>query len=123
MRERRLGERAVFRSERRLADVAGQHVRPSDLLAIAPERARDRLLEQTLSQADAGLAAHDLYDVAGLAGGGSRDRRTEQIAFRRGATGGGGRVERLRGVGQREPIAGLSMLRFAARRHLVAIAS
>ena len=118
MGERGLGERSVLRSQRRLADVAGQHVRPSDLFAIASERAGDRLLEQTLSQADAGFAAHDLYDVAGLAGGGSRDRRTEQIAFRRDATGGGDRVEGLRDVGEREPISGGGTLRYEVCGHV-----
>jgi len=104
VRERRLRERPVFRAECRLADVAGQHVGPSDLFPIAPERAGDRLLEQAFPQSDAGLAAHDLHDVARLVGGGSRQRRAQQIAFRGDTARGCDGVERLRDVGKRESL-------------------
>ena len=102
VRERRLGERPVLRAQRGLADVAGEHVRAPHRFAIAPERARDRLLEQSLSQSDSGLAAHDLHEVARLASGGAREGSAQEVALRGDAARGRDGVERLRDVGEGE---------------------
>ena len=104
MRERRLRERPVLRAERGLADIAGQHVRASDLFAIASERSRDRLLEQAFPQSDARLAAHDLDDVPRLVGGCSCERRAQELALRSDAARGCDGVKRLRDVGKRESL-------------------
>ena len=104
MGERRLSERPVLRAQSSLADVAGQHVRAPDLFAIAFEGARDRLFEETFAQSDPGLAAHDLHDVTRLIRGGARERRAQQVALGSDAPRGRDRVERLRDVGEREPV-------------------
>ena len=49
VRERRLRERAVLRAQRYLSDISSQHVRSSDRLSLAPECARDGLLEESLA--------------------------------------------------------------------------
>ena len=105
VREGRLGERVVARAKRCLPDVAGEHVGATDPVAVAPERARDRLLQETLAQPDPGLAGDDLHDVAGLAGVRPRQEGPEQIAFRPDTAGRGDRAERLRHIRKREAIA------------------
>src|SRR5438093_22858 len=49
VRERRLRERAVLRAQRDLSDISSRHVRSSDRLSLAPECARDGLLEESLA--------------------------------------------------------------------------
>src|SRR5438094_2489159 len=49
VRERRLRERAVLRAQRYLSDISSQLVRSSDRLSLAPECARDGLLEESLA--------------------------------------------------------------------------
>ena len=105
MRERRLVERAVFRAQRRLADVAGEHVRAGDRLALTLERVRDGVHEQSFAQTDARLAGDDLHDVARLAGVRATQQRAHQLALVVRAADRGDAVERRRDIRERQRVA------------------
>ena len=66
-----LAQPAIASKDRRLADLAGQHVGPPHRRKVRVERRRDRLLQQALTQADAGLAGRDPPDEARLLRGGA----------------------------------------------------
>ena len=105
VRERRLVERAVLRAQRRLADVAGEHVRARDSLALALECVRDGVHEQTFAQPDARLAGDDLDDVACLAGVRTTHQRAHEVALVVRAAHRRDAVERRRDIGERERVA------------------
>ena len=105
MRERRLFERAVLRAQRRLADVAGEHVRARDGLALAAEGLCDRVLEQSLAQADTRLTADDLRDVPRLTRGRTADHGPERVALGVRAAKRRDRREARGDVGERQRIA------------------
>ena len=96
---------SLARQRRRLADLAGEHVRASNRLRLGVEGRRDRLFQQALPQADAGLARRDASDESRLLG----RRSTVQIGHQRDALGrraGGrdrGKARRDVGDGQARP--------------------
>ena len=106
VRERGLAVGPVPRAERRIADVAGEHVRAADLLTFAPEGARDGVLEQALAQPDARLPADDLHQIAGLVGVRAGDERAQQLPLGRDAARRGDAIERLGNVRERQRFSG-----------------
>ena len=66
MKERHLRafERVALCQERRCADVAGEHVRPSHRIDFAAERLGNRRFDHSLLQTDAQFAGKNLHDVA-----------------------------------------------------------
>ncbi len=62
----RRAEPAMARQQRRLADVAQQHIGPLHLPNRDAGVARQGIFELALLQADPQVAAHDLDDVLGL---------------------------------------------------------
>ena len=81
MRERRLAERVVARTERRGTDVTREHVRAPHGLAVAAEGARDRLLEKALAKTDARLPRDDLHDVPRLVPARPREKCAKQFSL------------------------------------------
>src|SRR5207248_2987047 len=103
--ECRFGQRAVLRPQRGLADIAGEHVRATDGLALALEGARDAVLEQALAQSDARLARDDLHQIARLRRRRARDQPAQPLALRVRAAERGDLLEGGLDVGQRERLA------------------
>ncbi len=105
VRQRRLGQRAVLRAQCGLADVAGEHVGPRDLLPRPVERLRHCVLEETLPESDPRLPSDDLRDVAGLPGRRTPEQRAEQLSLRVRAAGRGDRRKGGVDIGQGQGIA------------------
>ena len=86
--QRGVSQATIAGQQRRLADVAGEHVRAANGGELRVKRRSHGLLEQALAQADAGLARGDSSDEAGAIG--SRTvkqvgkQRDPSLAIRRG---------------------------------------
>src|SRR5882762_4298753 len=77
----RLAQLALGCEPNRLADIPQQHVGALHLGQCSSIRARDRLFEEALLQADPQIAGHDLHQVLRLQPRGSVEQLADQRAF------------------------------------------